>query len=225
MTNAELAARYLPIFCFDEAETIPLRAVGWTVFRETRRSDSFPKREVPVTFGAETAIEYACYWDYDIQHMYDLEHVWVYLDGENRVIRAEGSFHGKYLNLWAPGLEKAGATAPEEGRVFAFSQPGKHAMVPCGELCRLVPDWDRCCREHAGGPVLVGGPFEGIYSATEEEDRNSIRYIRENLCFVPTLRFRRGGEKALLLPWGELKEKIPEWVAAECGRLKKHYGN
>ncbi len=224
MTDAELAAGYLPIFCFDEAETIPLRAVGWTVFRRTRRSDSFPKREVPVTDGAAAAIEYACYWDYDIQHMYDLEHVWVYPDGEGRVLRAEGSFHGKYLNLWAPGMEKTGAHEPENGHVFAYAQPGKHAMVPAGELCRLVPDWDRCCREHAGGPVLVGGPFEGIYSSTEEADRNSERYIRERLCFDPTLRFTRGGEQAPLLAWEELKERIPAWVAQECARLKKIYG-
>ena len=69
MTDAELAARYLPLFHFDRNETIPMRAIGWTVTRETVQSPSFPKRKIPVTGDTLLTIEYACYWDYDIQHM------------------------------------------------------------------------------------------------------------------------------------------------------------
>ena len=46
MTDHELALRYAPIVHFDRNETIPLRAVGYTVAREPMRSLSFPKREL-----------------------------------------------------------------------------------------------------------------------------------------------------------------------------------
>ena len=223
MTDAELAARYLPVFHFDRKETIPLRAVGWTAARETRRSASFPKREIPVPEGAALTVEYACYWDYDIQHMYDLEHVWVIIGPEGEVLRAEGSFHGKYLNLWDPDMARIGALPPENGRVHAFSQPGKHAFLPAGELFRLVPEWRESCLDHAGGPVLTGGPFEGIFRSAPEEDELSRRYIREKLTFDPTLEFVPGGEEAQLMPWEALAEKIPGWVREECGRLRRIY--
>ena len=223
MTDAELAARYLPVFHFDEKETIPLRAVGWTLTRKSLQSPSFPKRMIPVEGNTVLTIEYACYWDYDIQHMYDLEHVWVMIGKDGNLLHAEGSFHGKYLNLWDPGMEILHAQAPEGNRVHAYSQPGKHAFLPAGELVRLVPSWLECCTLNAGGPVLTGGPFEQIYHSTAEEDALSVRYIREHLKFKPTLNFVRGGEAALLIPWPDLSSRIPRWVSEECARLRKYY--
>ena len=222
MKDAALAARYLPIFHFDQAETIPLRAIGWTVAQKTVRSRSFPKRDIPVSGETAFTIEYACYWDYDIQHMYDLEHVWVMIGKDGKLIRAEGSFHGKYLNLWDRGMESIGALPPENERVHAFCQPGKHAFLPAGNLFRLVPGWRESCTSEAGGPVLTGGPFEGLYQSTKEEDDRSARYIREHLIFQPTLEFTTGGEDAVLLPWRELEQLIPDWVSAECARLKSY---
>ena len=221
MTDEALALRYLPVFHFDLMETIPLRAIGWTVARETMQSGSFPKRKIPVEGETALTIEYACYWDYDIQHMYDLEHVWVMVDGSGNVLHAEGSFHGKYLNLWDEGMIGIGALPPADLHVHAFSQPGKHAFLPAGELFRIVPDWKECCLVHAGGPVLTGGPFEGIYQATPEEDTLSARYLRERLSFEPSLRFTPGGEQAVLMPWPELESLIPLWIREECLRLRK----
>ncbi len=31
MTDHEIAMKYLPLVCFDDNETIPLRAIGYTV--------------------------------------------------------------------------------------------------------------------------------------------------------------------------------------------------
>ena len=223
MTDAELAARYLPIFHFDQKESMPLRAIGWTLARKTMQSPSFPKRKIPVEGRTVLTIEYACYWDYDIQHMYDLEHVWVMIGKDGDLLHAEGSFHGKYLNLWDPGMETLNALMPEENRVHAYSQPGKHAFLPAGNLVRLIPDWLESCTLDAGGPVLTGNPFESIYHSTAEEDALSIRYIREYLTFVPTLNFIRGGEAASLMPWCELSSRIPQWIAEECARLREYY--
>ena len=213
-----LAVQYAPIIHFDVNETIPLRRVGYTVFRAAGRSDSFPKREVAPGAGG-LVIEYAFFWDYDIQHMYDLEHIWVYAAADGAVIRAEGSFHGKYLTLWEP--EMPFSRPPEGTHVHAFCQPGKHAFLPDGQLFRLIPGWQACCREQAGGPVEVGNPFHGAYCPTPEDDARSAGYIRRALTFTPNLAFDGGhivpGE--LLVPWVTLKAWIPGRIAQLCGEL------
>lgn len=225
MTEQELALRYAPIVHFDENETIPLQAVGYTVATQTVRSQSFPKREIEVPLGAACVIEYAYYWDYDIQHMYDLEHIWVTVDADGQVIDAEGSFHGKYLKLLLPELP--GALLPSQGHVHAFCQPGKHALLPDGRLFRLLPDWYAACTDACGGPVLVGGCFNGAYHPTTEEDACSIRYLRENLSFKPTLRFTKKAEDLGVTPrymsWRELYAEIPQRIRRECERLKASY--
>ena len=226
-----LALKYAPILHMDENETIPLRAVGYTVFRETARSRSFPKRVITVPDPPGYVIEYAYYFDYDIQHMYDLEHIWIEVGKDGESAGAEGSFHGKYLRLMVP--EIAGTLLPSGTHVHAFCQPGKHAFVAAGELVRLVPGWDECCNLHAGGPVLIGNPFCAEYSPTgrdlfvptEEDDRHSVRYLRENLSFRPTLRFREERpEECLYMPWDQLFQRIPSWIAEECRRLRRLYG-
>ena len=217
MTDLELARQYLPIIHFDRAETIPLLAMGYTVFRDTRPSESFPKRVVEVSPSAAFVIEYACYWDYDIQHMYDLEHLWVTVGHDGAPIHAEGSFHGKYLNLYDPGLP---CLPPDGHRVHAFCQPGKHAFLPDGQLFRLVPHWRECCTAESGGPVLVGGPFGGAYTPTPADNARCERYIRAHLAFDPTLDFSDEMPADLrLMPWTEMTAWIPERVTAECARL------
>ena len=91
MYDKRLALKYAPILHFDRDETIPLQKVGYTVFREERSSDSFPRRTVKPDFCG-LVIEYALFWDYDIQHMYDLEHIWVWVSPNGRVTKAEASF-------------------------------------------------------------------------------------------------------------------------------------
>ena len=217
MNDREWALRYAPAVRFDLAETIPLRAVGYAVLRESGRSPSFD-RGITVPAEAECVIEYQYYWDYDIQHMYDLEHIWVTVGRSGEVLEAQASFHGAYLALWNPELPFA--AAPADGHVRAFCQPGKHAFLPSGELFRLKPDWRRCCREEAGGGVLVGGPFHGTYQPTEAENALSVRHIREALTFEPTLRFEGETPASVpYLPWAELAALIPQWLRQELDRL------
>lgn len=218
MDDFALALKYAPVIHFDVNETIPLAAVGYAVFREEQRSDSFPNRMVkPDDCGL--VIEYALYWDFDVQHMYDLEHIWVWVAADGRVTRAEGSFHGKYLTLWEPELPFA--LWPDGNHIHAFCQPGKHAFLPDGELFRLMPGWHESCNSRSGGAVLVGGPFGGLYQSTPEEDERCERYIRENLSFRPTLNFDEGTVISgdLLRPWEALKKWIPGRIAQLCAEL------
>ena len=229
--DREIAMLYAPYLHFDEKETIPVRAVGYTVFRESGASLSFPKRIITVPETASLVMEYAYYFDYDIEHMYDLEHIWVTVGKDGGIMAAEASFHGKYLTLLVPGLH--GTIPPTGNHVHAFCQPGKHAFLPAGDLFRIVPGWDVCCNVRAGGPVLIGNPFCKAYSPTGQDlftprladDENSRRYLREALAFEPTLRFRETVlDESLYLPWTALYELIPQWIDAECRRLAALYG-
>lgn len=217
MEDRTAALRYLPILHFDRAETIPLRAVGYAVLRRSGASPSF-RRYLAVPEGL--VVEYQYYWDYDIQHMYDLEHIWVYVNAQGQVYHAEGSFHGRYMNLLVPGI--AGALPPENGHVHAFCQPGKHAFLPAGALFGLLPDWKECCNDLSGGDVLVGGPFLGRYFPTPGENARSRRYIRRHLAFAPTLDFAPlPTPEEAVMPWEALYAAIPGWIAQECARLKE----
>ncbi len=220
MDALEFARRYAPIIHVDEHETIPLIAYGITVFEETRRSGSFPKREVYVPQGCKV-IEYACFWDYDIQHMYDLEHIWVTVGPDGHVVRAEGSFHGKYLNLYDPDMPFA--LKPSDDHVHAFCQPGKHAFMADGQQFRLIPGWFESCNSLAGGDVLVGGPFGGRYKPTDEDNARCMRYLKENLTFQPTLHFQIMEGDVQYMTWEAMAEWIPERVAQECRRLEELY--
>ena len=231
MTDLEIARRYLPCLHMDRADTIPLRAIGYTVFHETADSRSFPGRRMTVPEKGMCLVEYACYFDYDAEHMYDLEHVFVLVGKDGHVADAQGSFHGKVMNLLVDGIP--GVLQPEGDHVHVFCQPGKHAMLASGFLTKLYPGWDTCCIR-AGGPVLIGNPFsrawsptgEDLFIPTESDNMHSRRYLLEELSFTPTLDFSKIAEhlEDYLMPWSELYERIPQWIRAECRRLDALYG-
>lgn len=123
LDDAALAARYAPILRFDEREPFLPVAVGYQVARAESDSPSFPRRFDRLYPGSPFArvIEYAIWWDWDIQHLYELEHVWVTGDAADQARLVEGSWHGGYLPL--------GPVAQRNGRPVVYSQPGKHALA------------------------------------------------------------------------------------------------
>ncbi len=77
------------------------------------------------------------------------------------------------------------------------------------------------CTLHAGGGVLIGGPFAGSFVPTQEDHEASRWYICKYLSFEPSFRFREeapGDEK--YMPWPELKQRIPGWIREECRRIR-----
>src|SRR5690606_3025569 len=130
----ELAARYAPILILDDRERFLPDAVGYRLFRENAPSPSFPREirleapgaslspDVPITL----AIEYAIWWDWDIEHLYELEHVWVYVDAGGRPVRVEASWHGEWRDL---RLGQAGGAVLEGTRPVVYVKPGKHALA------------------------------------------------------------------------------------------------
>ncbi|WP_208978132.1 hypothetical protein [Pseudovibrio denitrificans] len=68
-----LARKFAPVLRLDRSEPWRPTAIGFTVFAEAGKS---PSSKFEIAPKADRVIEYAIFWDYDIQHLYDLEHVW-----------------------------------------------------------------------------------------------------------------------------------------------------
>lgn len=133
----ELAGRYAPLIYFDRKEPFLPLAVGYTIFTADGPSPSFPRRielrgadHAPAT----CAIEYAIWWDWDIQHLYELEHTWTYVSMDGKVVFAEASWHGGY-NATVLDNGKVRVVAKEDGaHPVVYSEPGKHAFAPTSEI-------------------------------------------------------------------------------------------
>lgn len=218
MTDEMLVRAYRPKIYFDQKEPFEISGVGYTVFREKRRSASFPRVIAPQLGGC--VIEYAFWYDYDIQHLYELEHIWVYLDADGNVMEAEGSFHGKYLRLVDPSTDRA---VVEDGtRVCAYAQPGKHALMAKPELFRLFPGAVSCCMEESGADgISPSDMVKDYFDIPDELQEKSKAYIRAHYSFQPTFCFeQREWSEELLMPWEELLRTIPDRMNAEIKKME-----
>ncbi len=219
-----LALAYRPRLLFDKREPFPLLAVGYGVYSREGRSLSFPSRMmVPLPGG--TVIEYAFWYDYDIQHLYELEQIWVYLDREGNVKEAQGSFHGKYLRLVEPHTNRI--PMDENQRVMAYVQPGKHALMPDPDLFRLFCGAKRCCMEEAGAEGIAPGWMvrERYKDVSPELQERTKAYIRSHYAFVPSFSFEeKPWDPALLMPWEDLMASIPERMDRQIRLIKEWEG-
>lgn len=216
-----IAQRFLPVFMMDRKEPFAIKAIGYTLFEKDKKSDSFPKRVIHADWEKiKVVIEYAIWFDYDIQHLYELEHVWVYVDKENRIVHVEGSFHGKYLNVL--NLETGDIILSEKGQPVVWMQPGKHAILADAKLVKLVPGWKECCNQDAGCDGLALADFfsDFVPALNEKQQEQVKKYIKATYAFEPSCVFEPVIiEKKLLQPWEQLKESIPYRIKKELDRI------
>lgn len=201
-----LAVRYAPIIFMDEAEPFRPEMVGYTVFRRGGPSLSFP-RDIQVEPPVRHVIEYAVWWDWDIGHLYELEHVWVYVDGDGRVVKVEASWHGRYHEMKVDGR-----IPMEDGRPIVYAEPGKHAMAPSPEwFRRRASEVILACTRLAG----AGGVWENVlYGKPEVKSPRVDRLVRTYLrrkAFMPSFRFTRKAvvSDKMLIPWKQMERIIP----------------
>jgi hypothetical protein len=220
LTDEELimAEQYAPVLMFDKAEPfLPVR-VGVTVLQRGERSPSFRREFDWSLTGLRFIIEYAIYWDYDIGHMYDLEHVWVYVGEDGGVLDGEGSFHGKYLKSVLEDRRNV-----EGHRIRLYSQPGKHAFSPYPELFLLLPDLRTATGKQAGtGGLLVPEMFRGRVGTDRETDALVEEYL-QSCAFEPTLDYTAFplGNSGLITGWSGLFEELPVRIGRELEKLRK----
>jgi hypothetical protein len=198
-----LARRLAPRILFDLREPFFPRWVGVSLLEAAGPSPSFRRVLTPPSGGC--VIEYAIYWDWDIQHLYDLEHIWLYLDSSGGVVDAEASFHGKYLKSLVPGT-----AIPLSGRLELYSQPGKHAFAPYPGLFRFLPDCASSTGDEAG---KAGAEVSWVlqYRITHDPawDLPVRRYL-EGFRFEPAWEFAAWDmPSSIVIAWEELNGLLP----------------
>lgn len=206
-----LAAEIAPIICFAANEPFLPSKVGVTVLAEPRRS---PSAELQITFGPGVArvIEYAIWWDWDIQHLYELEHVWLKIDAADQVVAVAASAHGELFDMVRPD----GSLPIENGRVTLYAEPGKHAFHAVPETIEAKRQWleASCGPMTAEGHVLINAMFEAIFTEITAADHRAVRRHLQGRAFLPSFTFDQRFDIAMLDPisWPELHDYIAHRV-------------
>ena len=215
----ELALRHAPVICFDAREPFKPAVVGYTVFRRSAASESFP-RKLEIAGDIACAIEYAIWWDWDIQHLYELEHAWVYLDADGDLIAAEASWHGRFNRM----LEGDSRPPKQAGRLLLYSEPGKHAFAATPErLLQREAITRGSCGDHAGRMgVHVTALFDGIICHDRPYNNRLVHTWLERQRFEPSYDFsnRFDLRRAVFVPWANLFAWIPARVEALLAELR-----
>lgn len=213
MTDNELFINFCPVLKEDGHEPFHITAVGCTVFKESAKSPT-SNFHVEVTGRTATVIEYAFFWDYDIQHLYDLEHAFVYLDKENRIIDLISSFHGRFY--------RQSAVSFEGQRPILYIQPGKHALMAHPEYFRLFPDFESACNTKAGADGVAVPDFITGVSSTKEDDRLTEAYIKRKFSFAPSGVYKTAADpRDLIRSAGSLLEFISMSVNRELKIIRE----
>jgi FMN phosphatase YigB (HAD superfamily) len=217
-----LARRHAPVIWFDDAEPFLPQAVGYSVMRRPSHSPTFERfLHLRMSNGQNAAavIEYALWTDWDIQHLYELEHVWSYVDDAGRLIHAEASWHGE----WVP-LVQAGHLSAEGDRPIAWAQPGKHAMSPDPRVFTEIDAYrllvTRESRPPSRGGLHVVETMRGRLRPTVRGDALARAYLHTR-AFEPTFRFgvRWDARAAPFEPAERLIAGIPERIRTVLQRL------
>jgi putative hydrolase of the HAD superfamily len=215
-----LATAHAPMLLFDSREPFLPLAVGYTIFRKHDQSASYSKSvEVGENDEPPIAIEYAIWWDWDIVHLYELEHIWVTLDEKEEIINAQASWHGEIRNMGR------NATLPlKDGRLILFSEPGKHAFAPTVEV--FLDDAERIrhlCTERAGsGGLHITPLFEQLLSFKTPEVDNMVHDFLQRHAFEPSYVFSKSYiiSSEILVPWATLHKWIPNRLARIIKELR-----
>ncbi|CAM2847687.1 hypothetical protein [Paenibacillus taichungensis] len=212
----ETAMSYAPVLMFDRNEPFYPDFVGVSILDQSGPSPSF-EREIHFPVEAvQYVIEFSIWWDYEIGHLYEMEHVWIYVGHDGEVMDCEASFHGRVLR----GLLKDRVNVV--GRhVCLYSQPGKHAFSPIPVVFELLPDLYSAAGANAGcDGLLVNEMFEGYFQTNEEIDA-SVRSFLQTKAFVPSMEFEEFVlEPSLFMPWQQLFAMIPERIEIRLKELE-----
>jgi hypothetical protein len=141
--------------------------------------------------------------------MYDLEHFWVYVGHDGKVYDGEASAHGSYMNCYRYQMK-----VEEETHIPVYVQPGKHALLPDGNLFKLFSDYEVVCNHRCGiDGLLVAGMFQNDIMKSSYIDYQVNTYIREHYSFQPSLEFHPVQyAPEILITWEELFLAIPKRI-------------
>jgi putative hydrolase of the HAD superfamily len=213
VSNADiaLARRLAPVIRFCDNEPFLPSRVGISVLAAPSRS---PSSSIDIAFepGIVKVIEYAIWWDWDIQHLYELEHIWLKLDSDDAIVSVEASAHGGKLVM----KNAEGDLPYEDGRITLISAPGKHAFTASVDLqAEGATLTTLYCQELAGRDrILIPERFSERLTAITSEDHRAVKRYLQSRGFLPTSTFGKRFDLAEVefVSWSELESWIPERI-------------
>ncbi|QQR35418.1 HAD hydrolase-like protein [Devosia oryziradicis] len=214
-----LARQLAPVIRFADNEPFLPSHVGISILDAPGRSPS-SRLDIAFETGVAKVIEYAVWWDWDIQHLYELEHIWLKLDAADKLVAVEASSHGGKL-----AMTVAGSGLPlDGGRVTLVSTPGKHAFTASAE--DQTANWrltSVSCQELAGlDGVLINDRFRPALAEVTAEDHRAVKRYLQARAFLPSATFEQRFDLAdsEMLSWDELAEWIPGRVKAVLAQVR-----
>ena len=211
---AQRARRHAPVLKCDLLEPFAPVMLGITLLSPGEQSPSTP--HIPV--GPEdtrAVIEYAIWWNGDIQHLYELEHVWVFLDEADQIVHVAASAHGGIFDM-ACGLE--------DGRPLLFCEPGKHAHADRAEtIVSRRAGLDSACNDLDGSRgILINDIFAQALGFLTPYDHFLAREYLKSQQFSPIYAFSVSFDLASLpmLSWTELHAQIPRYLRDQMEGLR-----
>ncbi len=220
--DQDLARRHWPLLMLDDNEPVLPLVFGYTVARATTPSPSSKFVLTPPPGG--TVIEYAIWYDWDIEHLYDLEHVWVHVDKEGAVCRVEASMHGLRVSM----DDGSGLPGMKGERPVLYVEPGKHALwcveramaMMAGAMIR-----QKCGPDAGSEGVHTGNGFfqSGAYTVSAADHRLA-RLAMTRAGFTPSFSFSRSSDahRPSLVPWSDLERWIPVRMKALIAGLREN---
>lgn len=213
--TATLARRHAPLLRLDAAEPFRPDAAGITLLAPGQRSPSC--RHTPCApEGTAQVIEYALWWDGDIQHLYELEHVWISLDATGRPLACAASAHGALREM---------DCAWQDHRPVLFCEPGKHAHAgdPAPILDRRAALTRTCTSAEDLTGIAIPDMLAAELSFLSAYDQFLGREYLASLRFTPTFDFTVTADTSdlLYLSWPELRAEIPRDLRARLETLRR----
>lgn len=208
------AATYAPVLLLDRAEPFRPTGVGVTEFTQSGRS---PSSKFTVTPQGVRCLEYAVFWDHDIGHTYDLEHIWVHLSAAGTVTALEASFHGQRHTI---------DIALRGQQPMIWVEAGKHAHFKNRAHRDQMAEVTRQMTGAGAGKegLHLGNPFAADFGAVSAQDHRVVRLHLQRLAFCPALgrAMAHNLADAPLMAWDDLAQWIPKRVQSILADLRAH---
>lgn len=221
LTAEQLAAQFAPIIHFDDNEPFRPVKVGFSVLG---RDDVSPSSPHQPTWSPRTAtvIEYAIWSDWDIGHIFELEHVWVFVDTDGLVERVDGSQHGTSAEI----TNAVGDLPIRSGRIQLFAEPGKHAIAGAPTAFRATrAQMETNCNEGAGSDRFEVPELFAAQIKLTPYDRFLTRQYLQQHRFVPSGTFGQIVDlrDVECMAWPRLAAEIPDRVSRILADLRRSY--
>lgn len=219
--NRELAKKYLPeIHLCNNEPFYPIK-IGYEIFMETSMSNSFARNKHIIIDSHKIAfaIEYQIYWHYDITHMFDLEHIWIYIDHFSNIADAECSSHGKCINA----LLSDKSNIIDKTHLKLYSQPGKHAFAPNVEFFNMMPEFKYVTTNNVGEDGLITRYYEDGKYKISNYLHDAIRRYMQKYKFKPSEYYSKFDLDNLeILEWNTLRNDFTNLIDSELEIIMKN---